>query len=325
MPRGNMMPRYCTVHGCGLLFAHKKEFSEKGKLERKKHRESGECNQRVIAFRNREEAARQASSLTSHEVDGKLAILRGDLYREVKYLREEVVELGTQVARLMNPRAGHTRLADLRADLPAPWNLGDPIPFLKEAGINVQAKFREIVLKPQDNWGWRGALTPWFHFILDQTCVDPITLRRHETVEYYEFEKKLTCTRVQFMPCLGKRGKGKWNRADQSEGFFGAFWLMHSFGLRKMYNWENHILFELKHKTGATERAIRTFDKLFPDNPFEPPIDMTLLDIDLAQLFYHVLEVRRDRRKAARTPAEATEEAAEEAYEADLEEKFTEK
>ena len=303
------------MHGCGKLFGHKKEFSEKGKLERKVHRESGECNERVIAFRKRENESRNNSNLSRTEIENMLAVLRSDLYRDLRYLREEVVEVRERVER--ERRAVRP---DPRAELPAPWNLGDPIPFLEAAGIDVRAKFRELVLKPQEHWNWQTALSAWFHFILDQSCVDPILLRRHETVEYYEFEKKMTCSKIKFMPILGKR-RSKWNRADQAEGFFGSFWLMHSFGLRKKFNWANHILYDLKHKAGASERAIRTFDKMFPDNPFEPSNDMTLMDVDLANLFYHILEVRRDERKARRT----TEQVDEERYEADLEEKFAEK
>ena len=311
-----MRPRYCTVHGCGKLFGHKKEFSEKGKLERKVHRESGECNERVIAFRKRENESRNNSNLSRTEIENMLAVLRSDLYRDLRYLREEVVEVRERVER--ERRAVRP---DPRAELPAPWNLGDPIPFLEAAGIDVRAKFRELVLKPQEHWNWQTALSAWFHFILDQSCVDPILLRRHETVEYYEFEKKMTCSKIKFMPILGKR-RSKWNRADQAEGFFGSFWLMHSFGLRKLYNWENNLLFQLR--ATATERAARSFDMLFPDNTFEPPRDMTILDVDLANLFYHVLEVRRDARKV-KHPEEAEAEEAEEAYEADLDEKFAEK
>ena len=315
MPRGTMKPMYCTVHGCGHAFRFKREFCASAVEERKKHKSSGECEQRQIAFRKREEEERKASTVTRLSVQNLVDVLRGDLLREIQLNREAVEVLRLRLERRLEGRRPY-RDRMSRTMLPKPWNLSSALTCLEEDGVSVREKFKEVILKPQENWNWRAALSCWFHWLLDTCCVDPVVLRRHETIEFYEFGKKVTLTKLQFLPCLKKFRKGRWDRSAV-DGFFGSFWLLHTHSLRGMFHWENHILFELRNTTKANAREVRMFDKLFPHNVFEPGCDMLSVDQDLAQLFYHVLEDRRDARKLNRTEDEV--------YEEDLEEKFSEK
>ena len=314
MPRGVMQQRYCTVHGCGMPFKFKRALSSQALAEATKHRESGECAERVIAFKKREAEERMTSNLSLNDLERRLSVFKGDFYREIGYVNQKLESLRLRVERRIEGRRTYKE-RNARASLPKPWDMDDPIKGLAEAGIPVAEKFKEIILKPTENWCWQGALGEWFHFLLDACSADPIMVRHHNNIHFYEFGVPKQMSYVEFFPCFRKRRKGDWDRTAVEGGFFGTFWLMHAYALRKMFHWENRILFELRNTVKATARSIRMFEQVMPECPFDTKPNLPQ-DCALAEVFFQVLSKRREARKL--NPVE-------EVYEADLEEKFSEK
>ena len=298
-----------------MPYKFKRALSSAAVAEAKQHTESGECQQRVIAFRKRESEERKSSTLTKYDVENMFNIWKADVYREFQYIRESVEVIRARVERRLESRRTY-KDRNTRAALPKPWDLDCPIKALKEAGVPVAEKFKEILLKPVEHWCWQVALGNWFDFLLESCSVDAVMVRRHDDIHYYEFGVPKSMSRLQFFPCWKKVRAGPWDRTAVEGGFFGAFLLVHLHQLRRMFHWENRILFELRHTLKAKEAEIRAFERVMPECPYEADTSHAL-DIAIADVFYRVLCQRRKNRKLNRTD--------EEVYEADLEEKFSEK